>query len=757
MIRLGLRLTLAAGREAVGRLAVIAGAVGVGVALLLSVLATINATTTQNDRNAWLNTGLGAPPATAKQAADPAWWMIKGEYFQGKQIGRVDVAVTGPDSPVPPGMSHLPGPGEYDVSPALGKLLAGTPADELGARYPGHQVGTIGNAALPGPDSLIIIIGHTPDQLADNPEAHRITAISSLSPSDCGACLVGANPDSMKLILSVSAVALIFPVLIFIGTATRLAAARREQRFAAMRLVGATPRQISAIATVESTVAAVLGTAAGFLLFFLIRPVVAGMNFTKTPFFTSDLSLTAVNVLLVVLGVPVAAAVAARLALRRVQISPLGVTRRVTPRPPRVYRVIPLAAGVAELGYFVGRRPPTTNGQIQAFVPGILLILGGLVVAGPWLTMAGARLMARRAQRPAVLVAARRLADDPRAAFRAVSGLVLALCVTTGAVGIMTAMTAERGIPKGSPTVRATVIDDFFHGQGESGHFTDPETPLPAAVLAQLRAIPGVQGVTVLHTNPLGVGDPLIDGPRAPGPMPPSALASCAQLASTPAFSTCPAGAEAASVTPFFSELGLDFIKSWPARWPAAAFPADQIDGLPVLSVVVTTDGSRAAVEQARTLLALTYPSEAVPYTIAEDRAEMTKQLSGFQQLADVVILVSLPIAGCSLAVSIVGGLTDRKRPFSLLRLTGVQLGVLRRVVLLESALPLLVVAVVAIGMGFLAAQLFLKAQLGYSLHAPDPSYYLLVLLGLAASLGVIGSTLPLLRRITGPQTARND
>jgi hypothetical protein len=67
------------------------------------------------------------------------------------------------------------------------------------------------------------------------------------------------------------ALALLTPVLIFIATATRLSAARREQRFAAMRLVGARPRQISVIAAVESTVAAAGGVAAGFGLFFVLR------------------------------------------------------------------------------------------------------------------------------------------------------------------------------------------------------------------------------------------------------------------------------------------------------------------------------------------------------------------------------------------------------------------------------------------------------------------------------------------------------
>ncbi len=59
--------------------------------------------------------------------------------------------------------------------------------------------------------------------------------------------------------------------------------------------------------------------------------------------------------------------------------------------------------------------------------------------------------------------------------------------------------------------------------------------------------------------------------------------------------------------------------------------------------------------------------------------------------------------------------------------------------------------------MGFLAAELFLSSQLSYSLQPPGAGYYLIVLAGLAASLAVIASTMPLLRRITGPETARNE
>ena len=83
------------------------------------------------------------------------------------------------------------------------------------------------------------------------------------------------------------------------------------------------------------------------------------------------------------------------------------------------------------------------------------------------------------------------------------------------------------------------------------------------------------------------------------------------------------------------------------------------------------------------------------------------------------MILVSLPIAGCSLAVAVAAGLTERKRPFSVLRLTGVSVAMLRRVVALETVVPLVLTATVSIAVGFLAAQLFLHAQLDQPLSRP--------------------------------------
>ena len=779
MIGLGLRLLLSGGREAMTRLVVLVVAVGLGVGLLLTAVAGTNAVTTWNNSHAWLWTGtLAVPPGPAAGIA-PLWWHPSGDTFDGQQIDRFDVAATGTSSPVPPGITHDPGPGQYYASPALAALLRSTPANQLADRYPGRLADTIGDAALSSPNSLIIIIGHTPAQLAHTPDSVQVTSIATTVPgrfdhrlNPKGLAYMPANAgiesSGIDLILSVVALGMLTPVLIFIATATRLSAARREQRFAAMRLAGATRKQVSLLAATESTAAAVLGVAAGFGIFFLLRTPVAGIPFFGEPFFPGQLSLSPTDILAVAIGVPVAAAVAARLALRRVHISPLGVARRVTPKPPRAWRTLPLLAGLAELGFFAVRGGQLSVGaETQVLVSGFLLIIVGLIIAGPWLTMAMARVMARRTSRPGALIAARRLADDPRAAFRAVSGLVLALFITTVAVVAITTQDTKDLTRFGS-AAEANVLTDQLADQSSGIASVGPGPAAPAAPLAaQLRGIPGVQGVVVVRAVPKlnipgtfsGFGTSQF-GPPSPVP---AGVVSCAQLATVPALGRCPAGATAAAFPAggfgfgeYNSLFGTD---PTGITWPAANVPASRLDSLGVDAINVATNGTVPAVEQARTVLenARAYPGITAPSTLGDLIAQDNSGNNAYQQLANTVILVSLPIAGCTLAAAIAAGLADRKRPFSLLRLTGARLAMLRRVVTLESAVPLLAVAAVAIGTGFAAAAEYASVAQHYPMVAPGAAYYLITAGGILVSLGIIAATFPLLARITGPEVARNE
>jgi hypothetical protein len=774
MIPLGLRLVLSGGREAITRLVVLVVAVGIGVGLLLTAVAGTNAVNAWNDSHAWMWTGTSSVPAgPAGSGIAPLWWHPTNDAFDGQTIDRFDVAATGTSSPVPPGLIRDPGPGEYYASPALAALLRSTPAGELADRYPGRPAGTIGDAALASPDSLVIIIGRTPAQLAATLGSTQVTSIAAAVPGTFsdrlnprGLSFMPADPgiqsNGMDLILSVIALGMLTPVLIFIATATRLSAARREQRFAAMRLAGATRKQVSLVAAVESTVAAVLGVAAGFGVFLLLRDPVAGIPFFGQPFFPGQLSLSPADILAVAIGVPVAAAVAARVALRRVHISPLGVARRVTPKPPRAWRVIPLLAGLADLGLFAVRGGQlSVDTETQVLVSGFLLIMVGLVIAGPWLTMAVARIMAARTSRPGTLIAARRLSDDPRAAFRAVSGLVLALFITTVAVVALTTQDAKDGTRFGSAAAVPVVTDQFartlgFASPRQGQPVTGPGPAAPAAPLAaRLRGVPGVQGVVVVRAVP-GLNIPVSlngTGGSAAG------VVSCAQLATMPVLGHCPAGATTAE----FPEDGfngpLQGVSNAGITWPAAHVPAARLDSLGVDAIDVATNGSVPAIERARTALESepAYASLAVPFSLSDWVTQDRTSDDAYRQLANTIILVSLPIAGCTLAAGIAAGLADRKRPFSLLRLTGARLSMLRRVVALESAVPLLAVAAIAIGTGFFAAAEYARVAQNYHFVAPGAVYYVLTAAGILVSLGIIAATFPLLRRITGPEVARNE
>jgi hypothetical protein len=777
VIGLGLRLVISGGREAITRLVVLAVAVGLGVGLLLTAVAAINAVTTWNNRHAWYWTGTAWVPPRPATGVAPLWWHPGSDIFNGQTISRFDVAATGTSSPVPPGIPRDPGPGQYYASPALAALLRATPANQLAGRYPGHLAGAIGDAALPSPGSLVIIVGRTPAQLAHTPDSVQVTSISTTelgwpvprteanlkgltyAPLD-----PGGGTSSIDLILSVVALAILAPVLIFIATATRLSAARREERFAAMRLAGATRRQVSLLAATESTVAGTLGVAAGFGIFFLLRIPVAGIPFIGQPFFPAELTLSLMDILAVAIGVPVFAAVVARLALHRVHISPLGVARRATPRPLRAWRVVPLLAGLAELGFWtIHGHPTSAGGQVQAFVSSFALVLAGLFIAGPWLTMAAARVMARWTSRPSTLLAACRLADDPRAAFRAVSGLVLALFITTVAV-VAIATQNDKDLTRFGSAAEANVLtDQVSQGAGNPGPgapgmragAASPGSAAPAVRLtARLSGIPGVRGVLVVRADPGLTIRGTFHGLGGP-----AGVVSCAQLATVPALGRCPAGAATAAFPASGFNGPLFGADATAITWPAANVPAARLDALGVDAINVGTDGSTQAVEQARTVLvnARAYPAVSTLSTLGDIIAQDNSANSDYQQLANTVILVSLPIAGCTLAAGIAAGLADRKRPFSLLRLTGARLATLRRVVALEGAVPLLSVAAVAIGTGFAGAAMFASEEQQHPMVAPGAAYYLLTAGGIVVSLGIIAATFPLLARITGPEVARNE
>ncbi|MFE8951062.1 FtsX-like permease family protein [Streptomyces althioticus] len=223
---------------------------------------------------------------------------------------------------------------------------------------------------------------------------------------------------------------LLIPVLGFVGQSARLGAVHRDRRLAGLRLAGATPWQVRRIAAAETGLACLAGSAAAGLL---AAVVVARLDGHTSAW-------TWAGVAAVVLGMPVLGALTAVLVLRRVVASPLGTVRRVraATRPkPAAFGLVALFLVVLFLSY-VGL--DAGRGGFSA-APALIVCVLALTGAGAvWLVGASARftgrLLAPRTGSPAVLIAAERLRDDPWAAARTHTVVLLVTVAGTAYTGI---------------------------------------------------------------------------------------------------------------------------------------------------------------------------------------------------------------------------------------------------------------------------------------------------------------------------------
>jgi len=731
MLRLGLQLTLRSGREGLVRLVVTAAAVAVGVALLLGVLAEFHAYQANANQPCWSCTQ--GQPVPSALPANGELWNNSVDFYQGQTISRLDVAALGPNAPVPPGITQLPPAGDYYASPALAALLRTVPADQLGARFPGKLIGTIGQAGLSGAGDLAIYIGHTPAQVNAISGTQWVTSISS------GPAQAVFSPF-FRIAFLIGVLAVVFPMLVLISTATRLAADRREERFAALRLVGGTPADIRVVATVEAMLSGFLGAVLGTVIFLLVQPALAGAALVGTQYFESDLTPTVAGYAAMLVGVPIAAAIAALVSLRRVQISPLGVSRRATPKPPTLWRLIALVIGV---GVFVYGLAKTTRDGIGApAYPGLLLTMVGLVIAGPWLTAQAARLFGRASSGSSALLATRRLADNPKGAFRAVTGLTLAVFLGT-MVGLIVPALNETEV---TPTAGA--LSNILVGQ----------VGLPVA--AGQKLINGINHI------PGAVVYPLYDlQPPGEGLGPTLVAVSCTDMRAIGGLGECAPGLRAVQVSDnslFDDNPRFDTKAIVDATSPAYT---GKLTTLPLQTVLVKVN-SPTTLERVRTYLAVNAPpqvgggygnSPTPPRTFGETLQIRTARAATFEKILYAAIALTLIVAGCSLAVSVGGGLVDRKRPFTLLRVSGTPVSVLSRVVMFEAAVPLVaataVAAAIAYGTSLMA---FLRlAPVGTAIPQLGRDYYEIMGIGLVIAFCVIMVTLPLLRRMTAPSTIR--
>lgn len=323
------RLVTAEGRGARGRLAGMAGTVAVGVALLLLLWGAFDGLASRTERSTWTSLNYSVSTRVDGPAAAPGDDTVLAstvqDLFDGRTITRVDIAASPSSTVVVPGIGRPPAPGTYYASPAMIALIDANPADQLGARY-GTRAGVVDDAAQASPDSLVVVTGAAPGDLN---ALFGIWSVAEFRGS--------AYPSiGYRTVAIIGAIAVLIPVLILVGIVTRLGAAARAERFAALRLIGATPRRVADIAAAETGATSLAGALAGVVLAWLLIPVAARVEVSDGRFFHNDLTVGPIVVIIVVAGV-VAVSTAVAPAEPATSTSPAAIStaaHRSSPRRP---------------------------------------------------------------------------------------------------------------------------------------------------------------------------------------------------------------------------------------------------------------------------------------------------------------------------------------------------------------------------------------------------------------------------------------
>ncbi|MFI2184960.1 FtsX-like permease family protein [Streptomyces sioyaensis] len=515
-LAMGMRFAAGSGREGWIRTTLTAAGVALGVAVLLLGASVPSVLDSLHGREkARENLGQAHPP---RAADDTLRYASADTVFHGTEIRGRLVRPDGARPPVPPGIDRLPGPGRMLVSPALKKLLDSPEGSLLRPRLDYRVAGTIGDAGLLGPGELTYVARPVTLAAADG---YRIDHFGQ-----------AWNPAPVKapavLLVIMVCVALLTPVMVFIGTSVRFGNERRERRLAGLRLVGADVRTTRRIASGEALFGALLGLVAGGALFLAGRQLAPVVTLWDVNVFPSDVAPGPLAAALIDVLVPAAAVLVTLFAQRGVTVEPLGVVRRRPPVRRRLWWRVALPAMGALLLVTLARERPWTDTPLNTIrlATGAMLLLLGVTALLPWLVQA----VVGRLHRGPVSwqLAVRRLQLSSGSATRAVSGITVAVA---GAIAIHMLMT---GMQAG-----------YAQAYAESGK--EPRIglwgnarswPQTQRALTALRATPGV-------TAARGTVDALVGPLPSPGRNPADAarttvaIGSCAELRTLARLDSC--------------------------------------------------------------------------------------------------------------------------------------------------------------------------------------------------------------------------
>lgn len=799
-VALGVRLTLSGSRV---RLLMMVGGVAAAVALMLGMAGALPAAAERIGKT----TGRGVEPVGGGEArTEGVRARLSVGVWRGHQVRVLLVAKAGSTAVTPPGVPRTPGQGEVFVSPALAAALDGPRGAELAPRLPGKVAGTVDREGLVGPDELYAIagisagafdgVGATGEWAPDFAKpAGGLFAGQSAYVDGTGMRQSSSPAEAMPLVLGLAAVGLITPLLVLVGTSTRLSAAARERRASAMRLVGATPRQLRRLGAVEGAIVGVLGAAAGLALFYLLRAPVAAAIPIQDGLYAGDVAPPLGVTLAVLLGVPVLTTAAGVLSLRRALSTPLAARRQVARSGAGLLRLAPLAAGLLALSIVYADRGALATGAFHAkalLFGGGAACLVGLAISGAALSRLAGALLARWGPGLASQFAGRRLLTDPAGAARTVTGTALVVVVVGWLMAFLPLLTSSQnegnghliGVLPGSTVVVTLAADSDVDG-----------------AVAGARAVPGVTGAVPFRDvtlrrpgvpvpDEMDLDNPSVDqgvravvadcgalgtllGTPVPGCRPGTvqrlstsefeahALAGAGRLAPDGKGRAVPVPRGIDTVTlpdGLTRDVSFGFTVRGDLLVPPAMLAGWDEPGQWFPTLLVATDGRADTVEAVRTSLGAT--AMALPPTTPGESAELARSESdGYRQAALIAALAVVLTGGLSLAVTTADAVRERYRVHAALTAMGTPARLLRRGVLLHTGVPLLLNIGLAILVTAATSWLYVRvtAQALAVVRLPWTGYAAIGAAAVVASLLATAAVLPFVRAATRPDALRTE
>jgi len=715
--------------------------VTIGSALLFSMASIPSAVADRQARDAlreWLTSG-----APSQVATESGLIAIGRDRFGDQPLTHLLVA-PGSHRQLAVLGDRLPAKGQVLVSPALQDAIESQPS--LADRLTGDVVGAVSPGFLLEPDEMISLT-------VVEDEAIVATGEAQVLPTDSTPEADVIVPAPVMFVVTIALLVLALPVAIFISSATRFGLERRRARVRVLTLAGAERKQIRLFVAMEAVSAASLGVLLGLGLCLLTRPLFAPLRVGGRSAFSSALRPSLVLAAAVAGFVLVAAVIASLVGSRRLEMEPLESAPR---RRSSMAGPVLITLGFAGLG--VGLSSPSASDVPHplALIGMVALAVGVTIAVKLVIGMIGRRVGSGTGD-GVTLLAARQMDRGPAEVSRPLAAVVTAVFVVAAFFTITgtllrssnfryDGLPPDRVLIEAPPDVLRGIRDhvedrpdvEALALQGLVTVATEAGEQLGLGVVADCERVGQVAGFDGDGCN----GGVLISfGERLdPG----TALV----LGSSP-----PLEVSGATTTVTFD--GSTFNVDYPASVivDSSLVPDEFAGAIAEAQIVVGVGTEQGSVEALRAAVVAEFPTARVR-SVAEIELDQAASAWEMRALTMVGLGVILGLAAFSLSVGTASRLLQRRDAFAFLRAGGLLPAQIRRLVALESILPLAFFTAFSALLGVVAGAA-VAVSAGTQVEVPWATIGF-VYLG-AVSLGVLvwAAFAPSLDRLTAPAGLR--